>query len=266
MLSKKLFFIVTRAIFIAIVSIYFAIVAYLLFKGVKYFNLKLVANELLAPLEGTLFLILLSVLIATPLGIAIGVFIHSYAKGGFKKFLDISFEILASIPSIIIGLFGFSILLVLHNIFENFRSSLLLASLSISILILPYIVKATQVGLEEVSKQYSQIAYSLGASKEEVILKILLPFSKKHIIKGVFLAIARAAEDTAVIMLTGAVASYGKIESIFAPFEALPFYIYYTSANYSSKSELNTIFVAVLLLMAISVTFMALVRKISCLK
>jgi phosphate transport system permease protein len=261
MLSKKLFFIITRGIFLIITILFSTIFIYLIYKGLKNFNFNLVSNELWAPIQGTILLILLSVTFATPLGIATGIYINSYAKGKFKKILDLSFEILASTPSIIIGLFGFTVLLLLHNFFENFRASLFLASLSLAFLILPYIVKATQLGMAEAPKEYINIAYSLGATKEKVILKILLPFAKTHIIKGIFLAITRSAEDTAVIMLTGVVASYGSVNSIFSPFEALPFYIYYTSANYSDNSQLNTIYVAILFLMAISTIFMFLIGK-----
>ena len=264
MISKKeykMFFYFTRGVFVFVLLVFLSILAYLFSKGVLYFNIDLISSLLLPSIEGTLSLVFLSVLFATPIGIMAAIYIHSFAKGVVKKLLDFSFELLASIPSIIIGLFGFSLLLVLHRFFEFFRGSLILSSLSLSFLILPYIVKSTQLGFLETPKSYINIAYSLGSSKKDIIFKILLPFAKKHILKGVFLCISRSAEDTAVIMLTGVVASYGNVEGIFSPFEALPFYIYYTTANYTDENQLNTIFVAIVILMMISTTFMFLIKR-----
>jgi len=257
----KVFFLwSSRLLFILVLLLFLGIIGYLLLEGIQYFDTRLITRELLAALEGTFLLVLLSVGIATPIGIATGIYMESYAKGKFGRFLDWSFELLASIPSIIIGLFGFSLLLGLHQIFPTFRSSLLLASASLSILILPYIVKATQLGLSETPQNMLSLGYALGASREQVILRIKLPFAKGHILKGVFLSIARAAEDTAVIMLTGVVASYGSVEGLFSPFEALPFYIYYTTANYESEVALHSIYVAILLLMSLSTLLMAVVQ------
>jgi len=238
-------------------------VGFLLTKGVVLFDMELINTSLWASIQGTLWVVVLSVGIATPLGIATGIYLESYAKGFIRWWLDISFELLASVPSIVMGLFGFSVLLLAHRVYPQLKSSLLLASISISLLILPYIVKGTQLGIRETPNIYRSIAYSLGASKESVIIHIELPFAKRHIIKGLFLSIARAAEDTAVIMLTGVVASYGKVESLFSPFEALPFYIYYTSANYENAKELDSIYVAILLLMLISSISMLIVKRAS---
>jgi phosphate transport system permease protein len=262
---EKSFFISTRAIFISVVSVFIAILFYLFYKGIQYFEIHLLFSdfELLASLQGTILLVILSVIFATPIGVATAVFIHSYSSKKIKYILDFSFELLASIPSIIIGLFGFSILLILHDFFPDFRASLLLASASLAILILPYSIKTTIIGLQEVPKDFINLTYSLGATKEQVIIYTMFPFAKIHILKGIFLSIARACEDTAVIMLTGVVASYGMADSLFSPFEALPFYIFYTTANYTSENEQNTIFVAIILLVIISSFFMFLVKVLT---
>jgi phosphate transport system permease protein len=260
MWAKGLFLWGSRVLFVGVLSLFVGILGYLLVQGFGYFDLSLIEETLFASVQGTILLVLLSVVIATPLGMATGIYMESYAKGRFGQFLDWSFEVLASIPSIIVGLFGFSLLLGLHQIFPAFRSSLLLASASLAILILPYIVKATQLGLSETPRELLSLGYALGASTEQVILRIKLPFARGHILKGIFLSIARAAEDTAVIMLTGVVASYGWNESLFAPFEALPFYIYHTTANYESEAALHSIYVAIILLMCISSILMVLVR------
>jgi phosphate transport system permease protein len=259
-MRNRVFFIVTRALAVAISAVFILVILYLLYKGFKYFSLDLFSSELLAPLSGTIALIFMSVIIALPLGIASAIYIEFYAPKRVKGFLDFSFDILASVPSIIMGLFGFAILLGLHALFSEVKSSLLLASLSVAFLILPYITKSAQLGFRDVLPIYKSIGYSLGATKEQLIKKIVLPFAREHIIKGVLLSVARASEDTAVIMLTGVVASYGMVDGLLKPFEALPFFIYYTSANYASGQEFNAIYVAVLMLLGLSFSIILLLR------
>jgi phosphate transport system permease protein len=242
-------------------SLFVCFLVFLLYKGLSSFTYDLLQGELLFAIEGTFSLILLSVLIATPVGIATAVYLDTYASRRMRELLDGSFEVLAAMPSIIIGLFGFSLLLALHTLFPDFRSALLLAASSVAILILPYIIKATTLGLEETPQSHLSVAAALGADSTQRMLRVKLPFAKAHILKGILLAIARASEDTAVIMLTGVVASYGKVESIFAPFEALSFLIYYKSANYENQLELESIFVAVMVLMVLSSGLMLLVRR-----
>jgi len=256
--NKRLFLWSTSLIFVLVLALFMGVVFYLLWQGIAYFELTLLTQTLFASIWGTIMLILFSVGIALPIGVATGIYMESYAKGAFGRFLDWSFELLASIPSIIVGLFGFSLLLGLHQIFPQMRSSLLLASFSLSLLILPYIVKATQLGLSQTPSELLSLGYALGASREQVILRIKLPFARGQILKGIFLSIARAAEDTAVIMLTGVVASYGVADSLTSPFEALPFYIYTTTANYESDMALHSIYVAIIVLMMISSALMYL--------
>jgi phosphate transport system permease protein len=81
-------------------------------------------------------------------------------------------------------------------------------------------------------------ALALGATRLQNVFLVLVPRSLSGIMSGIILAIGRCAEDTAVIMLTGAVASAGVPRSVFAQFEALPFYIYYISSQYSDPEEL----------------------------
>ena len=87
---------------------------------------------------------------------------------------------------------------------------------------------------------------------------ILLPYCSKELLSGIFLALGRACEDTAVIMLTGAVASAGIASSVFSKYEALPFYIYYVSSEYSDQNELNGAFGAAIILLFIAISLFAI--------
>jgi phosphate transport system permease protein len=232
-------------------ALFVAVMGYVVVHAVSAVTLQTL-SALRAPLVGSMMLVALALVFAAPIGIGTGIYLGVYARGRVKRWLSFWFELLASIPSILVGLFGFVLVMVLHRIVEGALPSLGLAAFSIAILIQPYIIKATQLGIEETPRSHTTQAYALGANREQVIRTVMLPHARAHILKGLLLALVRAAEDTAVIMLTGAVASYGIPRTLAEPFEALPFFIYTTSAEYRDPSELGAVFVAALLLVGIA--------------
>jgi phosphate transport system permease protein len=244
------------------------IIGFLIVKGYTAISLELIfANTspldalllkqqvfggLFPAMVGTFLLILLSIGFALPLGLASGIFLAEYAPDSIKKIFSLCFDILAGVPSIVIGLFGFSITILLHHSFNSqIFPCLLISALSLAFLVLPYIIKATQVALESIPLLIRLTAPSLGATKLENIFLVLLPASISDISSGIVLAIGRCAEDTAVIMLTGVVAVAGIPKSIFSGFEALPFYIYYIASEYSDQSELMKGYGAAMILLLI---------------
>lgn len=204
---------------------------------------------------GTLLLVAISVLIAVPFGTGTGLWLSEFAKGRKQKVMTLLIDILSGLPSIVIGLFGFSIILIMHKIIpaKSPGFSIIVSSFSLSVLVLPYIAKSTQTAVASLDKSLKLSGLSLGADKIENIRYILLPKAFPSILSGILLAIARCAEDTAVIMLTGAVANAGIPGSIFERFEALPFFIYYTSSEYTSENELEMAFNASVLLIFICI-------------
>ena len=213
---------------------------------------KQVFDGLFPAVVGTLLLVILSVGIAIPIGMTSGVYMAEYANGSVKKIFSLLFDILASIPSIVIGLFGFALAVFLHRHFsEKIYPSLLISSLALAFLVLPYIIRTTQIALETLPRETRLTALALGATKLQNIIYVLIPKSLSGIISGVILAIGRCAEDTAVIMLTGDVASAGVPKSLLANYEALPFYIYYISSQYMNEEELSSGYGAAIVLLGI---------------
>ena len=245
------------------------LVGYLLYKGMGAINLKLIFGDT-APLQalllhrqvfdglfpaiiGTFFLVLLALSFAVPVGIAAGIYMAEYSRGRYKYFFGFFFDVLASIPSIVVGLFGFSIAVFLHhNLSEQIYPCLLIAALSLSFLVLPYIIRTTQLALESIPIAVRLTAPALGATRLQNIFHVLIPRSLASIISGLILAVGRCVEDTAVIMLTGAVASAGIPKSIFGQFEALPFYIYHISSQYADSRELAGGYAAAVILLTTS--------------
>ena len=207
---------------------------------------------------GTFFLVVLSASLALPVGVCSGIYLAEYANAKMKKLFGSLFDILAGIPSIVIGLFGFSLSIFLHNHFsDRFGPCLLISALSLALLVIPYIVRSTQTSLEELPSDIRRTALALGATRLQNIAYVLIPNALAGISSGVFLAIGRCAEDTAVILLTGVVATAGVPSSLLSQYEALPFYIYYISSQYSNPAELSNGYGACLVLLGIcSVLFM----------
>jgi len=211
-----------------------------------------VFNGIFPAIVGSFLVVFLSVTWAIPLGVLTGIYMAEYGNGHLKKILDFSFDLLASVPSIVIGLFGLTLAIFLHrNFSQRLYPCLLISSFSLAILIIPYIVRTTQLSIEEVSVSTKLAGLSLGASKIQNLLYVIMPASVKGILSGVVLAMGRAAEDTAVIMLTGVVATAGIPNSLLSKFEALPFYIYYISSQYSDQAELVTGFAAAIILLTV---------------
>jgi phosphate transport system permease protein len=211
-----------------------------------------VFDGLFPAIAGTILLIVLSVCWAIPVGMATGIYLAEYGKGKIKRILDLFFDILAGLPSIVIGLFGFALTIFLNKYFSSqIYPCLLVSSIALAFLVLPYIIRTTQTALDGVPHTLRITALALGAGKLQNIIHVLLPQALPEVISGVILAIGRCAEDTAVIMLTGAVASVGMPRSLFSNYEALPFYIYYISSQYMDSEELATGYGAAIILLCI---------------
>ena len=231
------------------------LLGYLLVKGYSSIGLSLIFGDasplrailleervfdgLFPAIAGTLVLVILSIGWAVPIGMATGIYLAEYAGPRVKKLLDAFFDVLSGMPSIVVGLFGFSFAIFLHkNFSDKIGPCLLISSIAMSFLVLPYIIRTTQAALEGIPRDIRLTAIALGATQFQNIFLVLIPKSLSGIMSGIILAIGRCAEDTAVIMLTGAVATAGLPKSVFSQYEALPFYIYYISSQYSTPDEL----------------------------
>lgn len=202
---------------------------------------------------GTLCLIALTILLALLPGIGCGIFLAEYAPCRLKNWGNSIIDTLAGTPSIIMGLFGFTLILFLRNTFwPEANTSLILAASCLALLVLPVIIVNTREALESVPAETRISAATLGMSKIQCIRYLLLPTVSRGILSGVILAIGRSAEDTAVIMLTGAVANSGLPDGLGSKFEALPFSIYVTAAEYQDELELAQGFGSALVLLCFS--------------
>ena len=170
---------------------------------------------------------------------------------------------LAGVPSIVMGLFGFSLIILLrHTVAPEANTSLLLSAVCIALLVLPYTINATAQSLDTLPEELRLLGPSLGMTSWQSLRRILLPAAGRGILGGVVLSMGRAAEDTAVILLTGVVAHGGLPHGLFDKFEALPFTIYYLAAQYQSAHDLAKGFGAALTLLALTVLLFCVARAL----
>jgi len=212
---------------------------------------------------GTLSLLGLTMLLALGPGIGCGIYLATSTASRAKALLGFAVDLLAGIPSIVMGLFGFTMLLMLRRtIAPNAGASLLLAACCLALLVLPVLVSTTRAALESLPRQLHLTGAAMGLGKWQTLRHILLPSSARGILGGILLAAGRAAEDTAVIMLTGAVANAGLPAGVFSRFEALPFTIFYRSSQYRDALELEQGFATTLVLLVLSLSLLAGASKL----
>ena len=210
---------------------------------------------------GTLAIVALASVIAIPLGVASGIYLAEYAGDRSRAVFSFCVDLLAGIPSILIGLFGFALLLLLRRTCApDANTGLLLSALCLAILVLPYLISTTRISIACSPQELRLTGASLGLSHNQIVGRILLPASLPGIFSGIILAIGRAAEDTAVILLTGAVANAGTPSSLTGNYEALPFHIYYLAAEHQSSAELAQAFAAALVLLCLTGLMLVLAR------
>ncbi|MEA1894729.1 MAG: phosphate ABC transporter permease PstA [Euryarchaeota archaeon] len=153
-------------------------------------------------IAGTLLLSILSTIFATPLAVGTAVYLKRYAKSGILvRAFGFLLEVLAGTPSIVLGIFGL-LFIVYYMKFVTGGFSLIAGTIALTILILPVIERAAEVAIDTVPAELEEASYALGASKWGTMRHITLPYALTGILTGMVLGIGRAAEESAVVILT----------------------------------------------------------------
>jgi len=200
---------------------------------------------------GTIWILVLTTIIAFPLGISAGVYLEEYArKNRLASFLEINIANLAGVPSIIYGLLGLEIFVRQMNL----GASLLAGALTLSLLILPIIIVTTREAIKAVPKSIRDGSYALGASKWQTVWNQVLPASFGGILTGVILALSRAVGEAAPLIVIGALAYVPFVPS--GPtdeFSVLPIQIF----NWVSRPQADfTVNAAAAIIILLLITFL----------
>lgn len=246
------------------VSLLMIIIGYICIRGIPCFKFDYLINTtsilnntvgILPNIINTIYIILLTLLIAGPVGIGGAIYLNEYATN--KKFVEIiSFttEVLAGIPSIIYGLFG---MLFFGNLFR-LNYSILTGALTLSIMVLPIISRNTQVALEAVPKSYREAALGIGATKWYMIRTVLLPSAIPGILTGVILAMGRiVAESAALLFTAGSVSALPKniFSHVFSSGGTLTIQLYLEMAK--ANYEVAFVIALVLIVIVLALNFTA---------
>lgn len=187
------------------------------------------AGGILPAIIGTLYLTIGTAVFSVPLGIAAAVYLSEYAKDtSLTRLIRLAIINLAGIPSVVYGLFG----LGLFVLFLKFGTSILAASLTLSIMTLPVIISTAEEALRSVPQSFRTVSISLGATRWQTIRKIVLKEALPGILTGVILGLERAAGETAPILFTGAAFFLPRLpQSPFDATMALPYHLFVISTQ-----------------------------------
>ena len=149
------------------------------------------------------YLILISLALALPLGIAAAIYLQEYAKKNLvNRLIRQGIETLTGVPSIVYGLMGVTVLFPITTIFGATGTSILLGGLTMAIILLPTIIKSVEEALIVVPQSLQDASLSLGATKAQTILKVVLPCCINGILTGVLLSIGRVIGESAALIYT----------------------------------------------------------------
>lgn len=188
-------------------------------------------------LVGTILVTIITAVFSVPVGVAAAVYLNEYAKDNLlTKALRASIRNLASVPSIIYGLFG--VMLFVESM--KLGSSVISSGLTLGLMTLPYIITATEEALRSVPHSYREGALALGATRWETIKTTVLPSAIPGITTGAILGLSRAAGETAPILFTG-VTFYLRFppESLSSEFMALPYHLYILATQHHAIEEVR---------------------------
>lgn len=213
-------------------------------------------------LLNTLYMILITLLLATPIGVGSAIYLNEYAHPGkLVRFIEFTTETLSGIPSIIFGLFG---MVFFGNLF-HLGYSILTGALTLTLMVLPLITRNTQEALKTVPESYRTGAMGIGATKWYMIRTVLLPSAMPGIITGVILSIGRIVGESAALLFTAGSgyllpkSAMGYLDKVLEPGGTLTIQLYLCM----SKAEYDKAFGIALVLLVIVLCINALTKVLA---
>lgn len=225
------------------------IIGYILVNGLPYISWRFISTPysetkdelkgILPMIINTVYIVVITLLISAPIGISSAIYLTQYAKQGrLVKAIRFTTEVLSGIPSIIFGLFGYTVFCILFRL----QTSILAGCLTMSICILPTIIRTTEESLLAVPESFKEGAMALGAGKLRVIMGIVLPCAMPGVLTAVILAMGRIVGESAALLFTSGL-SYnmprGFLQQIFSSGRTLTLHLYQTAREAASPDAMN---------------------------
>jgi phosphate transport system permease protein len=256
--KQSLYFVLFRACGASVVLALVILIGYLVFFGIGAISwnflteaprLGMSRGGIMPQLLGTIYLMVLVLIIAVPIGILSAVYLVEYQRSRFMKGVwRVVVHNLAGVPSVVYGLLGLGLFVILLDL----GASLIAASLTLSILVLPIIIAATREALLAIPPSLREASIALGATKWQTTRHHVIPYAMPGILTGVILSLSRAAGETAPIILVGA--AYYEPElpsSLLSAFQALPYHIYALATQTRTSLTGPSLYGAALVLLAL---------------
>ena len=267
-LAENIAFGLFRILSGVIVTILFIILAFIIIKGVGVLNWDFITTPptdgmkgggIWPAIVGTFYLMVGRAIVAFPLGIMSGIYMHEYAKSGrLVRFIRMMTNNLAGIPSIVFGLFGMSLFV---NFF-GFGDSILAGSLTLGLLALPLVIRTTEEALKAIPDSFREGSLALGATKLQTIRKVILPMAMPNVITGLILALGRVSGETAPILFTCAAYFLPQLpHSVFDQCMALPYHLYVLATSGTDMEKQIPIAYGTALVLIIIILFVNLLAN-----
>ena len=221
-----------------IIGVLALFLGYILFKGLPVLSASVIfgpssdvsaGGGVGAQLFNTFYILFLSLLVAAPVAVGAGIYLAEYsARGRLADLIRLSVECLASVPSIVLGLFG----MILFINLMGFGISLGVGAMTLALMNLPIIVRVTEETLKTVPREYREASLALGATKWQTIARVVLPAALPGIVTGITLTAGRAVGETAILIFTAGTTASRLIPdfSLAAGGETLAVHMWYVMA------------------------------------
>lgn len=209
---------------------------------------------------GTVYFVIVTMAVATPLGIGTAVFLAEYAPSGFfTRCVRFGVNVLAGIPSIIYGLFGFAFFVIVLKPLTG-GWSILSGALTAALMMLPVLVSSTEEAIKALPRSYIEGSLALGATKWQTITGVILPAAMPGILTGVILGVGRIVGETAALLTTLG-GSVLLPTSVFEPARTLAMHIYLVAMEVGAMDmAFGAAAVLILVVLAINLTARLVVR------
>ncbi|MDE5412469.1 phosphate ABC transporter permease PstA [Alkalihalobacterium chitinilyticum] len=205
---------------------------------------------------GTFYVASLTILISVPVGVGAAIYLNEYAKQGpIVRMIRMSIRNLAGVPSIVYGLFGLAIFASMLKL----GTGLITAAITLAIMVLPWVITATEEALKAVPTSFREGGLALGATKWQTIRQLVLPSAIPGMATGSILGLARAAGETAPIILTGAAYFIPVLpQSVTDQFMALPYHLFILATQHAQTAVVRPIAYGTALVLIIMVVLLNL--------
>lgn len=265
--AQKIMNVVLWGVGLLAIVILIIIIGYILYNGLPQFSLEFIFGNPVGSGESggiwpmivsTFYVTFIALIVATPLGVLAAIWLAEYAgESNLVKAIRFAAETLASIPSIVFGLFGLTFFVV----FLQMGFSVLSGGLTLALMAIPTILRTAEVSIEAVPQSYKEGSLALGASKWQTIYRVVIPAAIPGITTGIILGMARAIEETAAILYTVG-AALAIPMSIWDPARPLPLHLYILATEgVSLPNAYGTAAVLVLIILIITISTNYLVEK-----